>query len=98
MRNCWRTTGTMLQKRSISFVLSLVSPKGKWYDNSVDDQRRGAAQKSVSFYFASGFGSFGRTRFKITAKIVASTTGDDANVLLMMDWKFSSPIVIPNPS
>jgi hypothetical protein len=29
---------TMLQKRSISFVFALVSPKGKWYDNSVDDQ------------------------------------------------------------
>ena len=37
-------------------------------------------------YCASGV-SFGRIRFRITANIVASTTGDDANVLLIMDWK-----------
>ena len=39
-------------------------------------------------YCASGL-SFGRIRFRITANIVASTTGDDANVLLIMDWKLS---------
>ena len=39
-------------------------------------------------YCASGL-SFGRIRFRITANIVASTTGDDANVLLMIDWKLS---------
>ena len=44
-------------------------------------------------YFASGL-SFGSIRFRITAKIVARTTGDDANVLLMIDWKLSRLMLI----
>ena len=33
-------------KKKHFFCLALVSPKGKWYDNSVDDQKRGAVMRT----------------------------------------------------